>query len=252
MGKQTKGEEFCLNFWAEMKTFELLPVLFPRDYFRCIYVITIPGNLIFNLSVLRDAEGRYEWRVGCGYEGLGCLCFVFQKLQLLSRGFPRESREIIKWMPYPESFQRLESREFPEIRAHRRAYDRAGARAYNYGCKHTCSKMSSSQEVAQDAGPSSSATFNTRMLPNASSSSSSYSSELFNLKVMRFPQPFLKTGSCVVSSGVEEDSPQMALHKPGNTYLDNGALSNALRLVAERKKVYLGEDFWLCDNKYPG
>jgi len=115
--------------------------------------------------------------------------------------------------------------------------------------------MASSEEVTQDEGLSASsscASFNTRMLVSTASSSSSYSSELFNLKVMRFPQPFLKTASCVVSSlaAVEEDgSPQMALqteHKSGTTYLDKGALSNALRLVAERKKVYLGENSRMC------
>mmetsp|Transcript_27277 Transcript_27277/g.52889 ORF Transcript_27277/g.52889 Transcript_27277/m.52889 type:complete len:417 (-) Transcript_27277:181-1431(-) len=88
-------------------------------------------------------------------------------------------------------------------------------------------------------------TYNTRQL-EPPSQAPQLGSELFNLKVMRFPQPSLKTNANVIGMLNEGELLADERAAEGHTYHTCDSISSALGLVSERKKVYLGENSRMC------
>mmetsp|Transcript_23627 Transcript_23627/g.35450 ORF Transcript_23627/g.35450 Transcript_23627/m.35450 type:complete len:414 (+) Transcript_23627:66-1307(+) len=70
--------------------------------------------------------------------------------------------------------------------------------------------------------------------------------ELFSLKVMRFPQPYLKTNTNIM--GKERGGITIAEYKavPGDTYFKPSAISGSLGLVTDAKDIYMGENSTMC------
>mmetsp|Transcript_2075 Transcript_2075/g.3794 ORF Transcript_2075/g.3794 Transcript_2075/m.3794 type:complete len:419 (+) Transcript_2075:181-1437(+) len=84
--------------------------------------------------------------------------------------------------------------------------------------------------------------FNTRTLA-AQHASLGYG-ELFSLKVMRFPQPNLKTNECI--AGSFSTNSQLPVNFGGKAYYEAEGLCGTLSLVSDAKKVYLGEKSRMC------